>query len=454
MTTTTPLKQANPSSCEVEEANQYLDALTGSSEEAVTFQLFDDRKENEELATWRHLKRNPSYPFLQNKQEEGCGVYVMVNKGNGKGRSKEHVVKIRALFVDLDGSPYEPAAGMLRPHIRVESSPRRWHLYWKVSDCSLEQFKPLQQAIAARFKGDKSCCDLPRVLRVPGFYHLKTDTPFLTRLVESNDFPAYTTQQIIDGLGLMLDEKILQPKPAARAKKGFEYIDPNSGEVFDLSAWAAKNPGFDIVAALDPQYARGSMKDGKQNIECPFKYEHTDKGPDMSTFIANSHPPAYNSFEIHCMHSHCTGRDRLEFLSAMLAKGWIAAEKFQAPAIKKRKPPKIYFPVNDVAAALEWSTLTAEEYRIALHLLTLAWAADDGTLPDDDWMLARRLELPEDQWLAYRKTLTRTGWLVEENGRLTSRIVKQEYDNAQNAYMKSILSGQKGGKITQQKRQA
>lgn len=439
---------------DIQMVNRYLDILTGSHNEAVTFQFFDDRdKKNRKVASHRQMKRSLTYTFLQSKQKQGCGVFVMVNKGNGNGRSKKHIVGVRALFVDLDGSPYEPAAGMLSPHIRVESSRGRWHLYWKVSNCSLEQFKPLQQAIAKKFDGDKSCCDLSRVLRVPGFYHLKTDTPFLTRLVEPNDFPAYTTQQIIDGLGLVSDEKIPQLKPPAPANKGFECIAPHTGEVFNISAWAAKNPDFDIVAVLDPQYAIGEIKDGKQHIECPFKHEHTDTGSDLSTFIANANPPQYTGFVIKCMHSHCTGRDRLEFLSAMLKTGRLSADILQTPAaLQMKKPPKIYFTVNDIALALEWSALTADEYRIALHFMALAWA-EDGTLPDNDWMLARRLRLQEDQWIAYRETLTRTGWLIEENGRLTNSIVKREYVKAQTAYMSFCKSGGKGGKITQQKRQ-
>jgi hypothetical protein len=38
--------------------------------------------------------------------------------------------------------------------------------------------------LAHKFNGDKSVSDLARVMRLPGFYHRKTDTPFLTRLVD------------------------------------------------------------------------------------------------------------------------------------------------------------------------------------------------------------------------------------------------------------------------------
>ena len=136
-------------------ANRFFSTLTGSTDEAITLQFFNDRdKTNTRSATHRHMKRSSEYVFLHKKQGEGCGVYVMVNAGDGKGRSACFVVKVRALFVDLDGSPWEPAASALKPHMKVESSPGRWHLYWLVDDCPLEQFKPFRQAIAAKFNGD------------------------------------------------------------------------------------------------------------------------------------------------------------------------------------------------------------------------------------------------------------------------------------------------------------
>jgi len=401
-------------------ANRFLDALTGRCDEAVSYQFFDDKKKKKYLAQWQHLNRNrANLAALLKKQKQGCGVYVMVNKGDGKGRSVANVIAVRALFIDLDGSPWEPAADLLKPHLRVESSPGRFHLYWLVSDCSLEQFKPLQQAIAKKFAGDNSCVDLCRVLRVPGFYHLKTATPFLIQIIEENDLPIYTTQQIKVGLGLA-EPALSTPLPRKQlplaqrpGNNGFNYAAPKSDKVDTLHIWAAQNPGFDIIAAISPIIAVGKIRDGKQHIVCPFSHEHTDSSPDLSTFVVNAAPPQHKAFDIHCMHSHCAGRDRLSFLRAMLEQGLLHIDSLQVRVLAKKTPAKIYFPVKEIAAALDWSTLTADEYRIALHLTSLAWAGD-GSLPADDWMLARRLYISEAQWQEYRATLTRTGWLIEE----------------------------------------
>jgi len=433
-------------------ANQYLDAVSGSKKEQITFQFFNDKDKKTGTPSFRHLKRNPDYAFLHNKQKAGYGIFAMVNAGNGKGRSAKNVVKVRAIFIDLDGSPWEPAADLLRPHLRVESSPGRWHLCWLVEDCSLGQFKGIQQALARKFDGDKSCCDLPRVLRVPGFWHLKKN-PVMTVLVEDNKFPRYTAQQVIDGLGLEL-EQVTTGKPKREIKTGpaiaasslpYAYISPTTGEMIDLAKWAAQNPGFDIVKNLNAKYALGQVVDGKQHIICPFAHEHTDTSLDYATFIVNATPPGHTSFNIHCMHSHCADRDRLEFLQIMFQDGWLSTVLTPAPLPPKRVQ-KIYYPAVEIASSLQLRVLNPDEFRILLHLMHLAWSAEDGTLPDDNWMIARSLGLEESDWKKYRTTLNRAGWLDEIEGRLTNDILKREFANAQNALDSFRVRGQKGGK--------
>jgi len=130
----------------------------------------------------------------------GAGVFVVVNATTGD--KDEHVTNIRAVFVDLDGVPLEPVleAG-LSPHLIVETSPGHYQAYWKVSDCKIIDFTPLQRALAKRFGGDNSVVNLSRIMRLPGFYHLKGD-PFLIRIISVNDQEAYTLQKVVSGLEL------------------------------------------------------------------------------------------------------------------------------------------------------------------------------------------------------------------------------------------------------------
>ena len=144
-------------------------------------------------------------PSLEALNQVGAGVFVMVNAGNGKGRSAGNVIRVRALFADLDGAPIEPVlAAQPMPHMIVESSPSRYHAYWCVCDCSLDRFTELQEAIAVKFASDPKVKDLPRVMRLPGFWHQK-GKPFQTRLLTEHIAAPYTVAEIMGGLNLKVE---------------------------------------------------------------------------------------------------------------------------------------------------------------------------------------------------------------------------------------------------------
>ena len=163
-----------------------------------TFQTFDDSPDKSPaLSRVLHGTLAEHVTTLVGLNARGAGVFVMVNAGDGRGRRAANVKAVRALFVDLDGSPLAPVqASPLRPHCIVESSPGRWHAYWRVADCPMDRFKPLQQVLAARFAGDPKVCDLSRVMRLPGFHHRKKDA-FQSRVVDWHDAPPYTLAQVV-----------------------------------------------------------------------------------------------------------------------------------------------------------------------------------------------------------------------------------------------------------------
>ncbi len=242
----------------------------------------------------------------------------------------------------------------------------------------------------------------------------------------------------------------IQPEPESPA---YEFVDPVSGEVTDLIVWAASNPAFDIVGAIDRQHLRGKAVDGKLHVFCPFEDQHTDTSSDLATFAANA-SEQHESWMIHCMHSHCVGRDRLEFLLKMLQSGWIPADKLTqgVPELTLKHPPYMNYPAREVVEGLQLNPLQPDEFRILLHLMHTSWAAQDGTLPDDDWTLHRSLGITESQWTEYRNILTRSGWLNVDGSRLFSPIAKREYFKAQAALMAKSAGGRTGGKATQSKR--
>lgn len=175
-----------------------------------TFQTFDDDKERRKrngdkdpLARVVHGSLDTHLAQLSQINEQGAGVYVTINETDGKGRSAENVVKVRAYFVDLDGAPIEPVtAWEMAPHIVVQSSPGKWHAYWLVSDapCDSASFGRVQMGLIERFGGDRSVKDLPRVMRLPGFHHRKGAPQMVEVIHQRDDATPYTHAQVVAAL--------------------------------------------------------------------------------------------------------------------------------------------------------------------------------------------------------------------------------------------------------------
>jgi hypothetical protein len=172
-------------------ASRFLAELDDSG--VYTFQTFLDADAEPESAGTGprvlHGRLDEHAEQLTEHNGRGAGIFVMVNAGDGVTKSDAktcrtaaNVLRVRALFVDLDGAPIAPVLeSALPPDWVVQSSPGRWHAYWKVPNCPIGQFATAQSALACRFNGDPAVKDLPRVMRVPGFFHRKSE-PFLSAL--------------------------------------------------------------------------------------------------------------------------------------------------------------------------------------------------------------------------------------------------------------------------------
>jgi len=175
---------------DVTEAQRFLDLL--APDEDVTFQTFPEptsQKESKSLIRVIHGRLKDCAAELTRLNESGAGIFFMVNAGDGKVhegerscRTKKNVIRVRANFVDLDGSPLEPVMeSPAVPSIVVSTSPGRWHAYWLVEGEPLSAFTPTQEELNRKFSTDPTVKDLPRVMRLPGYLHRKA-TPFLTRM--------------------------------------------------------------------------------------------------------------------------------------------------------------------------------------------------------------------------------------------------------------------------------
>lgn len=172
---------------DLEQARRFLEALAGTPEQAFTFQCFDDSKEKRAgLARIVHGTLAERAEELAELNERGAGVFVTVNQTDLKGRTAENVVALRALFIDVDDNQGRIFA--IRPDIVVLSG-RGLHAYWLLdAGEALEEFEAAQKHAAAYYKSDPVIHDLPRVMRVPGFFHCKGE-PTMVRLAELGGVP-------------------------------------------------------------------------------------------------------------------------------------------------------------------------------------------------------------------------------------------------------------------------
>ena len=160
------------------QAIQFLQVIAPGTK-IFTFQAIDDSPaKRQHLAAIRHGSLEDCAPWLSAQNAAGAGVFVTINETNLKGRKTANVVRPRALWADFDDGRSDTferlIAHPMPPSIIVESSPGKLHAYWPVTGLALEEFTPLQKRVIAQWGSDPKVSDLPRVMRLPGYFHRKS----------------------------------------------------------------------------------------------------------------------------------------------------------------------------------------------------------------------------------------------------------------------------------------
>ncbi len=163
------------------QAATFLDALGGDD---FIFQTFTDNKDKIKNKEYDPLAKVLIGTFEQHQEKlaqlskKGAGIFVQINFSPERG--KDLITDIRAVWVDLDNpaTAKESLAAikkyMPRPTIITQSSKGKYHIYWRVTDCAVDQFSRFQQSLAIKFYSDISMKNLDRVMRIPGFPHQKS----------------------------------------------------------------------------------------------------------------------------------------------------------------------------------------------------------------------------------------------------------------------------------------
>lgn len=226
-------------------AELFLRRLGGDK---FTFQTLDDRKKGRcyTIKTSHATLAEVSERFIE-LNGWGAGVFVCINETDFQGRSARNVTRVRALFADLDGAPIEPvlSAG-IQPHMVVQSSMGKYHAYWMVEDCPLSEFGRYQKALAKRFDADPVVCDLPRVMRLPGFYHCKSGKQ-PTHILSIEWSPPYSLDYLENGLELdVCDEHVVEKKIRVETRKPVR----NVGSAVKFTQGGRNNSLFIVASAM------------------------------------------------------------------------------------------------------------------------------------------------------------------------------------------------------------
>lgn len=347
------------------EAGRFIAALTGSADTSMTWQTLPEGGTGGRAGKRRGQELQGTLEQVADKliaeNRLGRGIFVCINDTGGRKRTAENIKAVRALYMDWDsGSPLDLIATLRPvPHIVVESSTGKAHAYWLVSDCGLADFKPTQQALAARYGADPAVCDLPRIMRVSGFLHCKHD-PFLSHIVSTHDAPPYTLAQIKTGL---------LPGESTTAIGGFEAAQ-NAIKKARKSAKATTAPSSTGAAGAD-QWLKilASLLPALK----PFRFESNEQWQPIAMSV----------------HSECIKHDCIDEGYALLDKHAQGHKGYDEPSNRKR-----FYSFSDKVGGVAVGTL----YRCALA---------DGWQPPNEWKGGYSVDSEGVRALGLRKGETR-----------------------------------------------
>lgn len=150
-----------------------------------TYALWDGEDKEGKGGAFR-IHRNDA----KNWNEKGYGIFHTVQEFFGP-RCIKKLVYINAWAVDIDpnkdGKPTKDEMMVriregLPPTMLIESK-NGYHVYWKSTDATQENWRAIvQNRLVPFYHADKRAKDLARILRIPGFYHMKNpNDPFMVK---------------------------------------------------------------------------------------------------------------------------------------------------------------------------------------------------------------------------------------------------------------------------------
>jgi len=119
-------------------------------------------------------------------ESSGSNVYVSVNalRARTVSRRRSAVGAIRHLFLDADEDAdailqaIERRPDLPTPSYVLCSSPRRIHVFWRVTEFTVDGVEALQRQLACELHADPAATSCSQMTRLPGFMNRKRVIPF------------------------------------------------------------------------------------------------------------------------------------------------------------------------------------------------------------------------------------------------------------------------------------
>ena len=220
-----------------------------------------------------------------------------------------------------------------------------------------ESWRKRIEALAAglHLNHDQACTDTSRLFYLP---RRPADGPVSEIVVlegESCDIFALPDATNADSA------RSSRPRNQTASDEDASFVDPTTGEVFDLRKWARDQAGqFQLVAALKAKkpdiFTGKTVGRKKYHIRCVNEDAHTQAGTDAATFVMNAGDSSNRGFVYHCRHAHCGGRDRLFFLGRMLEQDWLKVADLHDPLFRQQREdarPVIRYVAGDLPSIVD-----------------------------------------------------------------------------------------------------
>jgi hypothetical protein len=164
------------------------------------------------------------------KAQEGHEVYFCAHLLAEPRRIKENATAVHTLWGDLDGT--DVPEGKFEPTAVVQSSPGKFHCYWRLTDPIPPQAAELlNKRLALEIGADPSGFDLTQLLRVPGTANYKYEDRPIVGVQALDASRTYSAGDL---------DRILPPLPEAASKNGYTHEDEGGEPPVELGREALK----------------------------------------------------------------------------------------------------------------------------------------------------------------------------------------------------------------------